>query len=262
MKSIEDIIQNLRGQFENIIPNILVFLVVIGLGYVVARFIKYLITLLFKYLGKLAKQKSNHLNFKQAGFFIGSVFFWLIMFFSVLLVTDILRLMVLRTWFLSIVQYIPNIFAAILIVFSAIVLGNLSSHLLLSSGKRTGIKYSTALVRLIRFVLLIVAVIIALDQIGIEISLLIDIIDIVLAAILFGASLAFGLGARTSISNILACYYVRKRYKEGDEIQIGKTKGIIIRIEASNVVLENKIGQVTIPGKIFNETKSYLITRS
>lgn len=262
MKNIEDIIQNLKNQFLELVPNILISLLVLGIGYLIARLIKYLVIRLFRYLGKLARRKFSNLNFKQAGSFLGTAFFWLILFSSVLLITDILGLTVLTNWFQGIVHYIPNIFAAILIVFGAIVLGNLSSDLLLSLGKRTGIKYSATLVRLIRFVLLVVAIIIALDQIGIEISLLIDIIDIVLATLLFGASLAFGLGARTSISNILACYYVRKRYKEGDEIQIGKTRGIIIKIEATNVVMDNEIGQVTIPAKIFNETKSYLITRS
>ena len=158
-------------------------------------------------------------------------------------------------------HYIPNIIAAILIVFSALILGNLISDMLLSLGRRTGVKYSTTLIKTIRFVILLLAVVIALDQIGVEISLLINIIDIVLAALLFGGALAFALGARTSVSNILACYYLRKRYKEGDEIQIGKTRGIIIKIDTTNVVMDNEIGQITIPAKIFNETKSYLITK-
>ncbi|MGB3149026.1 MAG: mechanosensitive ion channel domain-containing protein [Maribacter sp.] len=185
----------------------------------------------------------------------------MIIFSSILVITDILELTVLTNWFQSIIHYVPNILAAILIVFTAIILGNLVSDTLLSVGKRTGIKYSTTLVRIIRFVLLLLAIVIALDQIGIEIALLINIIDIVLAALLFGAALAFGLGARTSISNILACYYIRKRYKVGDEIQVGKTRGIIIKIDTTNIVMDNEIGQVTIPAKLFNETKSYLIKK-
>jgi small-conductance mechanosensitive channel len=216
---------------------------------------------LFGYLGHSARKKFPHINFKQAGSFLGTAFFWLIIFSSILVITDILELTVLTNWFQSIIHYVPNILAAILIVFTAIILGNLVSDTLLSVGKRTGIKYSTTLVRIIRFVLLLLAIVIALDQIGIEIALLINIIDIVLAALLFGAALAFGLGARTSISNILACYYIRKRYKVGDEIQVGKTRGIIIKIDTTNIVMDNEIGQVTIPAKLFNETKSYLIKK-
>jgi len=261
MREVKDIFQNLKGEFLELVPDILASLFVLLLGYFVARLIRYLVIKLFVYLGKLARRNFPHINFKQAGSFLATAFFWLIIFTSILLITDILGLTVLTEWFQSIVHYLPNVFAAILIVFAAIVLGNLVSDALLSVSKRTDIKYSATLVRIIRFTLLLMAIVIALDQIGIEIALLINIIVIVLAALLFGASLAFGLGARTSISNILACYYLRKRYKVGDDIQVGKTRGIIIKIDATNVILDNEIGQVTIPAKLFNETKSYLIKK-
>lgn len=261
MENFKDIFQNLKGKLTELVPDILVSLLLLIIGYFVARLIKYLIKKLFGHLGQLARRKFPHINFKQAGSFLGTAFFWLIIFASILVITDILGLVVLTQWFQSIIHYVPNILAAILIVFAAIMLGNLVSEALLSVGKRTGIKYSATLIKIIRFALLLMAIVIALDQIGIEIALLINIIDIVLAALLFGAALAFGLGARASISNILACYYLRKRYKVGDEVKIGKTKGIIIKIDATNVVMDNEIGQVTIPAKLFNETKSYLIKK-
>ncbi len=261
MKELKSIFLNLKNDFLELIPNILISLFVLVIGYFLARLVKYLVIRLFHYLGRLAKRKFNNLNFTQAGAFLGTAFFWLIILSSILLVTDILGLTILTKWFQSIIQYIPNIFAAILIVFAAIMLGNLVSDLIRSTSKRTGLQYSSTLVRIVRFLFLFMAIIIALDQIGIEISLLIDIIDIVLAALLFGAALAFGLGSRTSISNILACYYVRKSYKEGDEIQIGKARGKIFKIGTTNVVLDNEKGQVTIPAKEFNETKSYLIIK-
>lgn len=261
MEDFKNILQNLKERFLDLIPDILVSLLLLIVCYFIARIAKYFIKKMFSYFGSLAKRKFPHINFKQAGSFLGTAFFWLIIFSCILLITDILGLSVLTKWFQSIIHYIPNIFAAILIVFAAIILGNLVSDTLLSLGKRTGIKYSATLVRIIRFVFLLLAIVIALGQIGIEIALLINIIDIILASLLFGAALAFGLGSRTSINNILACYYVRKRYKVGDEIKLGKTRGVIIKFDATNVVLDNEIGQVTIPAKLFNESKSYLIKK-
>lgn len=261
MQDIKEIFQHLKNELVLLIPNILISLLVLGIGYLIARLVKFLVIKLFRYLGQLTKRRFSNLNFNQAGVFLGTAFFWLIIFSSILLITDILGLTVLTKWFQSIIHYLPNIFAAILIVFASVMLGNLVSDLLLSVSKRTGLQYSSTLVRVIRFLLIAMAIIIALDQVGIEISLLINIIDIVLAAVLFGAALAFALGARTSISNILACYYIRKNYRVGDEIQIGKTKGTIVKIDTTNVVLQNEIGRVIIPAKEFNENKSYLIIK-
>ncbi len=259
MNDIEEIVQNLGGQLMELLPGILISLAVLIIGYVIARLTKYLIFVLFNYIGRLAGQRAGSLNFRQAGSFLGSASFWLILFSTLLLITDYLGLSVITGWFQGIMQHIPNILAAILIIFASIMLGNLVSDLMISFGRRTGFQYSQALVRIVRFVLIALAVVIALDQIGIEISILKDVIVIILAALLFGAALAFGLGARTSISNILASFYVRKMYSEGDQIRIGKTSGRIISINANSVVLENGKGQVNIPAKEFNENKSYLI---
>ncbi|MGB5172159.1 MAG: mechanosensitive ion channel domain-containing protein [Eudoraea sp.] len=261
MQEINTILHNLKNDFLELIPNILISIVVLGIGYLIGRFVKYAVTKFISYLGQLAARRFKTINFSQAGSFIGTAFFWLIIFSSILLITDILGLTVLTNWFESIIQYLPNFLAAILIIFAAIIVGNLISDLIESLSHRFGIEYSATLGRIAQVLLLFVAIIIAMDQIGIEISFLINLIDIILAALLFGAALAFGLGARTSISNILGAFYVRKSYKEGDVVQIGEVKGRIIKIDTTSVVLDSEKGQVIIPAKEFNENKSFLITK-
>ncbi len=259
MNDIEEIVQRLGGQLTELLPDILISLAVLIIGYGIAWLTKRLVFVLFNYISRLAGNRAGSLNFKQAGSFLGIAFFWLILFSTMLLITDYLGLSIITGWFQVIMQHVPNILAAILIIFASIMLGNLVSDLLVSFGKRTGFQYSQTLIKVVRFLFIALAVLIALDQIGIEISILKDIIVIILASLLFGAALSFGLGARTSISNILASFYVRKMYTEGDLIQIGKVSGRIISITPNSVVLENEKGQVNIPAKKFNETKSYLI---
>jgi small-conductance mechanosensitive channel len=107
--------------------------------------------------------------------------------------------------------------------------------------------------------ILALSVIIAIDQIGIDIQFLTNILTLIIASLLFSASLAFGLGAQTSVSNILGSYYLQQVYKEGDNIRVNDVEGIIIKITPTVVLLETKSGRVTIPSKIFNESKSELI---
>ena len=260
-QDLNSILQHLRNEFVELIPNILISLVVLGLGYLVARLVKYLVIRFIKYIGRVVSRRFKTVDFKQAANFIGMAFFWLIIFSTALLVTDILGLTVLTNWFENILQYVPNLLAAILIIFAAIIIGSFVYDLIISVSARVGLEYSTTLGRIAQFLILFMAIVIAMDQIGIEITFLINIIDIILAALLFGGGLAFGLGARTSVSNILAAFYVRKMYKEGDEIQIGKARGKIIKIDLTNVILNSENGQVNIPAKEFNETKSFLITK-
>jgi small-conductance mechanosensitive channel len=78
---------------------------------------------------------------------------------------------------------------------------------------------------------------------------------------LFGAALSFGLGAKTSVSNILASYYLHNTYKEGDTVRINNIEGKIIHINSTSVILNTPDGQVSIPAKDFNEYVSVLIKK-
>lgn len=257
-KSLETTLENLKEEFLELLPSMITALVVLLVGYILARIIKYLAVRSIKYVGGLLKDRFGTGNFEQAASFIGIAFFWLIIFISLVLITDILGLGVLIVWFQEILQYLPNILAAILIVFAAILIGDFISGAIVSLTSRTGLTYGTVLARIAKYLILFTAAIIAIDQIGIEISFLVNIVDIILAAMLFAAALAFGLGARTSVSNILATFYVRKMYKIGDHIQIGEINGRITKIDSSHIYLESDDGQVVIPSKEFNEVKSFL----
>jgi small-conductance mechanosensitive channel len=261
IEDLNNILLQLKDELLELIPNILISLLVLGIGYLVARLVKYLISRLMTYIGRFIGSRFNTVDLTQAAHFIGVAFFWLIIFSTVLLITDILGITVLTTWFGNILEYTPNVLAAILIIFAAIILGNFVTGMITSLAERIGLAYGNTLGGIAQALILFTAVVIAIDQIGIEVTFLINIIDIVLAALLFGASLAFGLGARTSVSNILAAFYVRKIYKVGDLVQVGETKGIITKIDATTVFLENENGQVIIPAKEFNESKSFLINK-
>jgi len=254
---------NFKEQLLELIPNLLLSLLVLVVGYLLARLVKFLIIRLINYSSKLINRWfKNHLayiNLEQSANFIGSLFFWLIFLSVFILISDILGLTLVAEWMESVLQYSPNILAAVLIILIAIFAGKILAEIIASLSKRVGLTYGKTLGRIASFIILITAIIIAVDQIGIEISFLINLIDIVVAALLFGAALAFGLGARTVVSNILATFYVRKLYKIGDHIRIGEIEGRIARIESTAVLLDVEAGQVSIPAKEFNETKSILI---
>lgn len=261
LNDLNNLFLSLKDQFVELLPNILLSLVVLGLGYLFAKMVKYLIKKAILYIGKLISLNYKTVDLSKAASFIGIAFFWLIIFSTVLMITDILGLTIITQWFEEILKYIPNVLAAIMIIFAAIVIGNFISSAIVSFASRVGISHGLTLGKIAQYFILFTAIVIAIDQIGIEISFLINIVIIILAAMLFSAGLAFGLGAKTSISNILAAFYIRKSYQEGDVIQIGTVRGTIIKIDSRSVILENEEGQVNIPAKEFNETRSILISK-
>lgn len=261
MEELNKIGLGIKDGFLNLLPKLMVALLVLGLGYLLARLVRLLVMRLFGYINQLINRRFKEIDLTQSTNLVGTTFFWLILFSAFLLIADILGLSVIKTWMDRILLYTPNLIAAIFIMLAAIIFGKFISEFFQSAGKKLDLHYAATLGRMAQSFILITAIIIAIDQIGVEVTFLINIIDIVLAAVLFGAALAFGLGARTSISNILATFYIRRMYKEGDSIKIGEIEGVVTRIDATMVVLDNEEGQFFIPSKAFNETQSFLIKK-
>lgn len=262
---LNDMLANFKNNFLEIIPNIILSIIILIIGYLLGRLVKFLVIRFVRYLHKqLMERLSDSIPFikvEKSTNFIGTVFFWLVLVSTFVLISEILGLDILTTWIERLLQYSPNLLAAVLIVLLAFIGGRIVADIITSVGIKVGLTYSNTLGRIVQYLILIIAIIIAIDQIGVEVDILINMVNIVLTALLFGAVFAFGLGARTAVSNILATFYVRKMYKVGQEVEIDGIQGRIARINDTSVVIETQTSQVIVPAKIFSESKSILINK-
>ncbi len=247
------------------LPKLILALIVYAIGLLVARLIEFLVKRLINYVNSLINEKFRdkfqHINFGPSATFISKTSFWIIFIFFLILGTEILGFSIITTWLGSVLRYSPNILAAILIVFMGIIVGRLVAEMITAATARVAITYGNVLGKIVQYTIIITSIIVAVDQVGIDIAFLTQLVNIILAALLFGAALAFGLGAQTSVSNILASFYIHKIYKEGDQVKVSDIEGRIIKIGTTSVLLETKTGQVAITAKEFNEVKSVLIKK-
>ena len=252
--------------FIGIAPNLLLALLTFGIGYFIARICQSLLRRFLQNLDRLFTSSRMRIEFRKVNLdrmagFLGKAVFWIILVLSLTLATQILGLPVVTTWLNGLVQYLPDILIALAIIFLGIIGSTLLRDLITTASGKAGLVYGTVLGRITQYGLLFITIMIAADQVGVNIGFMTEVIDILLAAVLFGAALAFGLGARTSVSNILGSYYLQSRYKVGQTIRIAGTEGRIIQITPTMVIIESGEGQITIPAKKFNELISKLIIK-
>lgn len=255
-----------KENFFDYLPKLVFALVIILIGIAVARILQALVNRFVKNLdrltsSKILKNRLAHIRIERSTELVGKFVYWIIIALFLTAATEVLGLPIITTWLSGLVNYLPNILIAAVIVFMGIIGGRLLRDFITNASASAGISYSDVLGRIAQYTILIITILIAVDQVGIDIEILSGLIDIVLAAILFGAALAFGLGARTSISNILASYYLQNLYKEGQMIKIGDFEGRIIQISATAVLMDTADGRVSVPAKLFNEQISILLKR-
>jgi small-conductance mechanosensitive channel len=248
------------------LPKFIFALIVLLIGYLIARLVQTLVRRFVRNTDRfIANQKlKSHLrnrDLEHSSIFISKTLYWIILVLFITLASEIMGMPVITAWLSGIVQYLPNIFAAIIIVFVGIIGGRLLADVILSATTKTGITYGYVLSKIVQYSILLITILIAIDQIGIDIALLTTILSVVIATLLFGAALSFGLGAKTSVSNILASYYLHNTYKEGDSVRINNVEGRIVQITSTAVILDTTDGQVSIPAKDFNEYTSVLIKK-
>lgn len=138
-----------------------------------------------------------------------NIIFWLVMFVVLTVAANALGLTALAEVFSELVSYLPSVIAAILIILVGIVLGQFVDGLILASaGKIHG---GPTLARVGRVGVIMLAVFMALQQLGVASEIVTTAFAILFGAIALGLALAFGLGNRELAGQITREWYERMR---------------------------------------------------
>lgn len=196
---------------------------------------------------------------RQISEIIGLIVFWAVLLFFLAAAADTLGLPVLSTSLAGLGFYLPRLLGALLIAIVGLILGNLAREAVTATASAAGAPLAAAIGQVVRAAILGAAILIAVAEMGIDITLLTAILSVTLLTLLGSLSLAFGLGARTAVSNIIGAHYLRQTFDVGQQVRFGEVRGTISAITATAVVVRVQDGEVVIPAKHFTETTSMLV---
>ena len=251
--------QNLASQALLYLPKIIAAVVVLLLGWLLARLLSLLVV---RGIGRIERfwrkliTKHGQVEVvprQPPTRMMGELVFWLLMLIFVTLAGEILGVQIFSTWMHDVFAYLPLAAAGLLIVLVGFAVSSLARDLVLSAANSAELENGELLARTTQIIILFIAVILGIDQIGIDVLFLSVLAGIILSTMLGGIALAFGLGARTHVSNIIAVNQLRHLYQAGDRIRIGDIEGRLLDITISRVVIETEAGSVSVPAKLFDE---------
>ena len=135
--------------------------------------------------------------------------FWFVMFAVLLVASNALGLESLADLFQQLVNYVPSVVAAIVIVLVGIVLGEFVDGLIMASAG--GLHGGPTLARVGRGGVVVLAIFMALQELGIAPDIVTTAFAILFGAVALGMALAFGLGNRELAGEITREWYERLR---------------------------------------------------
>jgi hypothetical protein len=216
------------------IPNLIGFLIILAVGFLIARAVKALVTTL------LRKAKLDHaLHSGQSGQYmekispgaspaalIGSVVFWLIFLFVLTAAIGALKIPSVTAFMNQVLNYLPNVIAAVIIfvIAGAIATAMGGAVAKLMGDTPTGKVVGTAVPVLIMGI----AVFMILNQLRIAPAIVQITYIALLGAVALGSALAFGLGGREVAGQLLAQAYENGRQNAGQikqDVQTGRERG-------------------------------------
>lgn len=215
MQSWTDVIagslQNLWYGFIMFVPNIVAAVVVLIIGLIVAAGLAAVIEKIFEalhldgFLGKLGLKP----YFERAGlqmrvsYFLGRLVFWFIAIAFLLAASDSLGLYALSGFLTSVLNYLPNVIAAVLILLAAVVLASFLRRVVIASVMGAKLHAAHFLGTLTWWTIVVFGFLAALSQLNIAAAIVQTIVTGFIAMLALAGGLAFGLGGKDYAHHLL-----------------------------------------------------------
>lgn len=260
-----DLFTRFRSSIQDLLPNLFGALAIFLFGLLIAYLLRLFIRRLVISFDRIIPNKRIQGTLKRIGMqrpaaeLLSRLVFWIVLLFFVTAATETLGLPVVTTWISGIALYLPKLFSAALIVFAGLVVGTLLRDVVGTTALSAGLEYGLVLGKLVQGLIVLLSFVVATEQVGFNIDLLTNLMMTLVGAVALGCALAFALGARGVVGNILAAYYVQQMYQVGQRVRIDAYEGAVVRITPTNVLLDTEQGRVTVPAKDFGEKASILI---
>ncbi|MFC3033294.1 mechanosensitive ion channel family protein [Pseudoalteromonas fenneropenaei] len=205
---------------------------------------------------RLQSEKIIQLNPKHARF-ISRAIFWVIMMFFIAAATSSLGLDFFSGWIASLLSYLPKLVAGVLIMVGGYLIGNLVAAMARAGAQSMGFARVEAVARTAKLAVLFTAMVIGVEQLGINIQFVTNIVIVVTGVLCFGVALAFGLGSRELIANTVAARQVLRHCRINDQIEIAGLSGRLTEVTATMVVIESDKGRTLLPASWFFTQPSF-----
>jgi Mechanosensitive ion channel, conserved TM helix len=249
------------------LPSILGAVLLLLAGWILARLLRAVtvrsVLLLDTLLSRVTKTAGvERLRMARSSTVLGAVVFWVVLLFFVTAATHVLGLQSFTQWLARLLDYLPALAAGLLIVVVGYVFSRFLADLVQATATRLAPAQRNALARVTQGVVLVTAVLVGADQIGIQVTFLAILVGAVMAATVGGVTIAVSLGARDYVSNLIGAHYMRQAFEIGQRVRAAGHEGRILEITVTSLILETDEGRVALPARVYHEQPIVLLARS
>jgi hypothetical protein len=193
------------------LPVLLGALVILIVGWIVAKAIRRLVDWLLKTIrfdtladkagiSEILRKGNLEISAREV---VSNIIYWLIIIMVLVMTVDALGLPKASDILASLFAYVPKVIAALLVLIVAMFLANFVSGIVRTAAGNANLPKPEILAGISRWAIIIFAVTIALEQLGIAPLLVTATFNIILGGVVLALALAFGLGGKDAAARYL-----------------------------------------------------------
>lgn len=254
-------------QFLEGIGNLIIVAILLFIGWIIAkiaRFITHKILHTAQFDAMAAKVNIEEL-LQQASIstkpsqILANLVYWVILFFFFVAGTEILGWQVVSEQLTKLINLLPNLFSGIILFFIGYYIASFIRDLISAATGSLGIGAGKLIAGFVFYFLLILVSITALNQIGIDTTIITSNIVLILGTILISGALSYGFASKDILANMLAAFFSRKTFEVGQRIRLDDIEGVIVDIDNIYLTIQTAQDKVVIPTKELVNNRIHII---
>ena len=219
-RAIKEPFENLYERVLQFLPNFLTSLVLLTAGILLGCLFRIIFDKVLKAarIDRLSEKSGINELLQKGGIneplsaLLSRIFGWLIIFIFIFIALRALEVPAVLQLLERFLLYLPNVVVAALILLFGYLLSNFLGRATLIASVNAGIKISGLIGKLVKLAILVLAITMSLEQLGIGRGTITIAFAVILGGVVLALALAFGFGGRD-----LAKEYLEKRIRRGEE---------------------------------------------
>ena len=256
-------LKTMGGDIASTLPNIVGAIVILIIGWLITKIVAFLLNKILR-LAKIDKltDKINESNifgdtdvkFKVSKVLVGFVK-WILFLVFLIVAADIMHWEIISTEIGNLLRYLPRLFSAIALFMIGLYIATFIRKAILGLFESFEFSGAKIISRLVFYIIVIIVTITALNQAGVDTTIITNNVTIILGAFLLAMAIGFGLGSKEIVGDLLRTYYTRKNYVVGDKIKIDGMEGTVEAIDNISMTLKTTKGRTILPISYVVESK-------
>lgn len=252
---VRDSLTQIIVDIVNFIPNLVNGLIILLVGVLIARLVRWLLALVLRRIGFDPLVERTGITGALRGLgvkmplsqIVAQTIFVLLLLSFLITATRLMGLEAVALLLEDLLIFLPSIIAALIVFLLGGIVARFTGNLVATLATGAGITNGARLGRIVQYLVSLFVVILALDVLGIDTGILVTAVTILIAAFGLALGLALGLGARRVVFHVLAGYYLRQRFPIGQQILLDQVRGEVSGIGGVNTAVTTAEGVVVLP---------------